>query len=99
MDRIARELAQFRHELDESFARTHQEFGEVHKRLHAVEQSMLVLQDSFGGLQGTFTNLLDKLEGEFRFLYDEQEQSNRRFGAIESRLDALEHRSPPPSAA
>ena len=99
MDRISRELAQFRHESGENFTRTHQEFGEIHKWLHAVEQSMLVLQDSFGGLQGTFNNMLDKLEVEFRFLYDEQEQANRRFSTIESRVDALEKRNPPPPAA
>ncbi|MBM3462336.1 MAG: hypothetical protein FJX76_09565 [Armatimonadetes bacterium] len=78
MDRIARELAAFRHELDEKFT-------DVEERLHGVEQSM-------GGIKKTLDTLLDKLEAEFRFLADDREQDRQRLAGIEARLDSVERK-------
>jgi hypothetical protein len=84
MERIGRELARFRHELDERFAHTDERFD-------AVEKAMAGLRGEFSGLRGAFSDMLDKLEGEFRFLYADLDVINRR-------LDRLEERPGPPAA-
>jgi hypothetical protein len=81
MDRISKELARFRHELDEHFAGVAVEFRAVRDRMDAAEKRMDGIHHS-----------MDAFFGRLEDVFQEDLQWRQ---SMESRMEALEKRQPP----